>query len=109
MTDRGLLGVVRGRSQQLFGGVERSNVPRDKDRLAAEVYDGGHAHSVRVQLSRLPLKFLRSLQQVLVLLAVELWEEVKGDDWARGRRREGMNSSALDLYKSQSVTFNSFI
>lgn len=79
MTDRGLRGVVRGCSQQLFGGVEWSNVACDEDRLPAEVYDGGHAHSVRVLLSSLPLKFLRSLQQVLVLLAVKLCAEVKGD------------------------------
>lgn len=79
VTDRGLRGVARGCSQQLFGGVEWSNVPRDEDRLPAEVYDGGHAHSVWVQSSSLPLKFLRSLQQVLVLLAVKLCEEVKGD------------------------------
>lgn len=67
--------MVRRRGQQLFGGVQRSDVARDEDRLATQVDDGRHAQPVRVQGGGVPLKFLRCLQQVLVLLAVELHRE----------------------------------
>lgn len=64
--------MARRRRQQLFGRVQRSDVARDEDRLPAQVDDGGHAQPVRVQAGGVPLKLLRRLQQVLVLLAVKL-------------------------------------
>lgn len=72
-SDRGVgLWLVWRRGQQLFGRVQRSDVARDEDRLAAQVDDGAHAQSVWVQTGGFPLKLLRRLQQVLILLAVKL-------------------------------------
>lgn len=67
-----LLGVAGHPVQELLGGVEGSDVTRDEDGLPGEVYDCGHAGSVRVEPRGVLLEPLRRLQQAVVLFAVKL-------------------------------------
>lgn len=51
-----LLGVTGHSIQKLLGGVERSDITRDEDRLPGEIYDCGNAGSVRVKPQCILLK-----------------------------------------------------